>query len=140
MFYGRGAGQMPTASAVVSDIAEIARSLLQDRTARSVPPPQLSDQDADIKDMAEVRTCYYLRIMAIDKPGVLSRVAGILGGNNISIASVIQKGRHEQSAVPIVMMTHEAVEGDMQRSLKVIDHLDVVSRETVCLRVEGASG
>jgi homoserine dehydrogenase len=140
MFYGRGAGQMPTASAVVSDIAEIARSLLQDRTARSVPPPQLSDQDADIKDMAEVRTCYYLRIMAIDKPGVLSRVAGILGGNNISIASVIQKGRHEQSAVPIVMMTHEAVEGDMQRSLKLIDHLDVVSRETVCLRVEGASG
>jgi len=70
---------------------------------------------------------------------VLSKVAGILGDNNISISSVIQKGRHEQSAVPIVMMTHEAVEGDMQRSLKAIDHLDLVSRETVCLRVEGAS-
>jgi homoserine dehydrogenase len=140
MFYGRGAGQMPTASAVVSDIAEIARGLLQDRTARPVPPPQLSDQEAEIKDMTQVRTCYYLRIMAIDKPGVLSRVAGILGSNNISIASVIQKGRQEQSAVPIVMMTHEAVEGDMQRSLKAIDHLDVVSRETVCLRVEGVAG
>ena len=140
MFYGRGAGQMPTASAVVSDVAQIARGLLQDRTARAVPPPQLSDQEAEIKDVTQVRTCFYLRIMAIDKPGVLSRVAGILGDNNISIASVIQKGRQEQSAVPIVMMTHEAVEGDMQRSLKAIDHLDVVSRETVCLRVEGVPG
>lgn len=140
MFYGRGAGQMPTASAVVSDIAEIARGLLQDRTARAVPLPQLFDKEAEVKDMTQIRSCYYLRIMAIDKPGVLSKVAGILGSNNISIASVIQKGRQEQSAVPIVMMTHEAVEGDMQRSLKAIDHLDVVCRETVCLRVEGGTG
>lgn len=137
MFYGRGAGQMPTASAVVSDIVEIARSLLQDRRARTSTLPQLSEEEAEVKEMAEVRSCYYLRIMAIDKPGVLSKVAGILGSNNISIVSVIQKGRQELSAVPIVMMTHEAVEGDMQRSLKAIDHLDVVSQETVCLRVEG---
>jgi homoserine dehydrogenase len=89
--------------------------------------------------MAAVRSCYYLRIMAIDKPGVLSRVTGILGSNNISIVSVIQKGRHEQSAVPIVILTHEAVEGDMQRSLRAIDRLDVVSDNTVCLRVEGVT-
>lgn len=138
MFYGRGAGQMPTASAVVSDIVEIARSLLQDRRARPSTLPQLSEEEAEVKEMAQVRSCYYLRIMAIDKPGVLSKVAGILGSNNISIVSVIQKGRQELSAVPIVMMTHEAVEGDMQRSLKAIDHLDVVSQETVCLRVEGS--
>lgn len=138
MFYGRGAGQMPTASAVVSDIVEIARSLLQDRRARTSTLPQLSEEEAEVKEMALVRSCYYLRIMAIDKPGVLSKVAGILGSNNISIVSVIQKGRQELSAVPIVMMTHEAVEGDMQRSLKAIDHLDVVSQETVCLRVEGS--
>lgn len=139
MFYGRGAGQMPTASAVVSDIAEIARGLLHDPTARGVPPPPISDAEAEVKDMAAVRSCYYLRIMAIDKPGVLSRVTGILGSNNISIVSVIQKGRQEQSAVPIVMMTHEAVEGDMQRSLLAINQLDVVSGETVCLRVEGVT-
>jgi homoserine dehydrogenase len=89
--------------------------------------------------MASVRSCYYLRIMAIDKPGVLSRVTGILGSNNISLVSVIQKGREEQSAVPIVMMTHEAVEGDMQRSLLAIDQLDVVDRPTMCLRVEGVT-
>ena len=139
MFYGRGAGQMPTASAVVSDIAEIARGLLHDPTARGIPPPPISDVEAKIKDMAAVRSCYYLRIMAIDKPGVLSRVTGILGSNNISLVSVIQKGREEQSAVPIVMMTHEAVEGDMQRSLLAIDQLDVVDRPTVCFRVEGAT-
>jgi len=139
MFYGRGAGQMPTASAVVSDIAEIARGLLQDRASRAVPLPQLSEEEAEVKDITQIRSCYYLRIMAIDKPGVLSKVAGILGNNNISIASVIQKGRQEQSAVPIVMMTHEAVEGDMQRSLLAIDQLDVVDRPTMCLRVERAT-
>ena len=139
MFYGRGAGQMPTASAVVSDIAEIARDLLHDPSARGVLPPQISEAEAEIKDMAAVRSCYYLRIMAIDKPGVLSKVTGILGSNNISIVSVIQKGRHEQSAVPIVILTHEAVEGDMQRSLRAIDQLDVVSDKTVCLRVEGVA-
>lgn len=139
MFYGRGAGQMPTASAVVSDIAEIARGLLHDPTAKGIPPPPISDVEAKIKDMAAVRSCYYLRIMAIDKPGVLSRVTGILGSNNISLVSVIQKGREEQSAVPIVMMTHEAVEGDMQRSLLAIDQLDVVDRPTVCFRVEGVT-
>jgi homoserine dehydrogenase len=100
----------------------------------------LSEHEAEVRDITLVRSCYYLRIMAIDKPGVLSKVAGILGNNNISIVSVIQKGRQEQSAVPIVMMTHEAIEGDMQRSLKAIDHLDVVSQETVCLRVEGVTG
>jgi homoserine dehydrogenase len=140
MFYGRGAGQMPTASAVVSDIVEIARTLDQDRSSASAIVPVLSEGEAAVKDMNRVRSCYYLRIMAIDKPGVLSKVAGILGGNNISIASVIQKGRQEQSTVPIVMMTHEAVEGDMQVSLKAIDRLDVVSQETVCLRVEGVAG
>lgn len=142
MFYGRGAGQMPTASAVVSDIVEIARGLLQDAPVRTAPAPlpQLSEHEAEVRDITLVRSCYYLRIMAIDKPGVLSKVAGILGNNNISIVSVIQKGRQEQSAVPIVMMTHEAIEGDMQRSLKAIDHLDVVSRETMCLRVEGVTG
>ena len=131
---------MPTASAVVSDIVEIARGLRQDAPVRAAPLPHLSEQEADVRDMTLIRSCYYLRIMAIDKPGVLSKVAGILGNNNISIVSVIQKGRQEQSAVPIVMMTHEAIEGDMQRSLKAIDHLDVVSQETMCLRVEGVTG
>src|SRR6059058_4779623 len=81
MFYGRGAGQLPTASAVWSDIVEIAR-----RIAHGVPA--LAPGVVPLRPMDSIRSCYYLRVMAQDRPGVLSRVAGILGENNISIASV----------------------------------------------------
>jgi len=76
-------------------------------------------------------------VMAVDKPGVLSTISGALAENNISIASMIQKGRDEAAAVPIVMLTHAAVEGDMRRSLQRINALDVVAQDTVCIRVEG---
>jgi homoserine dehydrogenase len=88
--------------------------------------------------MERIRSRYYLRVMAVDKPGVLSAITGVLGEHHISIASVIQKGRAEQAAVPVVMLTHEAMEGDMQRALKRLDHLDVVAQDTMCIRVEGA--
>jgi homoserine dehydrogenase len=135
MFYGRGAGQMPTASAVVSDIVEIAQNILYQRPSRPSHIPAIAGEGLKIRPMAEVRTRYYLRVMAVDKPGVLSKVSGILGSHDISIASVIQKGRHARASVPVVMMTHEAVEGAMRRALAEIDALDVVSG-TVCLRVE----
>ncbi len=86
--------------------------------------------------MDRIRTRYYLRVMAVDKPGVLSKVSGILGHHEISIASVIQKGRHARESVPVVMMTHEAVEGAMRKALAEIDTVDVVRGKTVCLRVE----
>jgi homoserine dehydrogenase len=88
--------------------------------------------------MERITSRYYLRITAVDKPGVLARVAGALAENNISIASMIQKGRDQAAAVPIVMLTHEAREGDMRRSLQRINALDVVAQETMCIRVEGA--
>ncbi len=136
MFYGRGAGQMPTASAVVSDVVEIAQNILYQRPSRPSHIPAIAEEGLKIRPMAEVRTRYYLRVMAVDKPGVLSKVSGILGSHDISIASVIQKGRHARASVPVVMMTHEAVEGAMRRALAEIDALDVVSGRTVCLRVE----
>jgi homoserine dehydrogenase len=122
MFYGRGAGQMPTASAVVSDAVEHI--------------PEIAGEGLRTRPMDEIRTRYYLRVMAADKPGVLSKVSGILGNHEISIASVIQKGRHAQASVPVVMMTHEAVEGAMRKALDEIDSIDVVTGKTVCLRVE----
>jgi len=76
--------------------------------------------------------------MAQDKPGVLSRVAGILGQHDISIASVLQKERAVREAVPIVMMTHEARESDMRRALAAIDKLRDVAAATTMIRVEGA--
>jgi homoserine dehydrogenase len=137
MFYGRGAGQMPTASAVVSDIVEIAANILAKRPSRqaTLHLPGVQGEFA-LKPLEEIRTRYYLRVMVADKPGVLSKVSGVLGSHNVSIASVIQKTRNEQEAVPIVMMTHEAREGDLRAALAGIDCLDVVSAKTICLRVE----
>ncbi len=138
MFSGRGAGQMPTASAVMSDLVEVAYDIVYRRPSRPSPLAVPSEAgELRLREMARVRSRYYLRVMAIDKPGVLSKISGILGEHNISIASVIQKGRGAPAAVPVVFMTHEAVEGDMRKALKGIDHLDMVTQQTTCLRVEG---
>ncbi len=82
-------------------------------------------------------TSYYFRISALDAPGVLSTISGILAQNGISISSVIQKGRDEKGSVPIVMLTHEARESHAQKAIQLIDHLDVVTHKTVVIRVEG---
>jgi len=139
LFYGQGAGQMPTASAVVSDIVEIAQDILSGRPSRSNSLPLRKAEEAGIQimDISEARSRYYLRVSALDKPGVLSRVSGILGDHHISIASVIQKERHAESSVPVVMMTHEAREGDARGALKEIDQLEVITAETICIRVDG---
>ena len=138
MFSGRGAGQMPTASSVVADIVEIAHNIVFHRPSRvSLLPTGAVGESIALKPMDRIRSRYYLRVMALDKPGVLSMVSGVLGDHHISIASVIQKGRAEQAAVPVVMLSHEATEGDMQKALKRINHLEVVAGETMCIRVEG---
>jgi homoserine dehydrogenase len=137
MFYGRGAGQMPTASAVWSDVLEIARGLAHGVSSHSVELPSIAARPLPLQPMDEIRCPYYLRVMALDRPGVLSQVAGILGQHNISIASVLQKGRGAAEAVPVVMMTHEAREADMRHALAAIDRLPVVAGKTVSIRVEG---
>jgi homoserine dehydrogenase len=139
MFSGRGAGQMPTASSVVADIVEIAHNIIFHRPSRaSLLPTTSVGVEVTLRPMERIRSRYYLRVMAVDKPGVLSKISGVLGEYHISIASMIQKGRAEAAAVPIVMLTHEAVEGNMQKALKRINQLDVVAQETICVRVEGA--
>ena len=137
MFYGRGAGQMPTASAVWSDIVEIARRLAHGLPALSLELPTPAARPLPLRPIEEIRSAYYLRVMAMDRPGVLSQVAGVLGRHDISIASVIQKGRAAE-AVPVVMMTHEARERDMRQALAAIDKLrEVVVPPTMMIRVEG---
>ena len=137
MFYGRGAGQMPTASAVWSDILEIARRTAHDIATTGLELPSAAPHALPVQPMDDVRTCYYLRVMAQDRPGVLSRITGILGDNDISIASMIQKGRGGHEAVAVVMMTHEARERDMRRALGAIDRLADVAAATTMIRVEG---
>jgi homoserine dehydrogenase len=137
MFYGRGAGQMPTASAVWSDALEIARRIAHGIPALALDLPSVAPSALPLRPMEAIRCCYYLRVMVLDRPGVLSRVAGILGDNDISIANVIQKGRGTSEAVPVVMMTHEARERDMRAALAAIDRMPDVATATTMIRVEG---
>ncbi len=135
MYYGRGAGGMPTASAVVADLAAIAIGHAQklfDQLAlwpdRNEPANQLS--------IDAIRSRYYIRMLAEDKPDVLSHITEIFGHNDISIASVLQ---HEPdptaAAVPVVITTHNAKEGDIRKALVKIDALDVVKGKSVCIAI-----
>jgi homoserine dehydrogenase len=137
MFYGRGAGQMPTASAVWSDVLEIARRVAHGIPSLALELPSVGPQPPALMPMDAIRCCYYLRVMMQDRPGALSRVTGILGDNDISIANVIQKGRGTREAVPVVMLTHEARERDMRAALAAIDALPDVATPTTMIRVEG---
>ena len=138
MLYGFGAGRMPTASAVVGDVIDIARNILSGSTGRV---PSLSYQMDHIRKipilpMEDIRMHYYFRFSALDRPGVLSKISGILGDYDISIKSVHQKGRKTKGAVPIVMLTHIAREADVQDALSNIYNLDVVSDRPVLIRIE----
>jgi len=138
MLYGYGAGMMPTASAVVGDIVDIARNLLSNAKSRI---PVLSYQmdrirKIPVRRIDEIFIHYYFRFSALDRPGVLSKIAGILGDNEISIKSVQQKGRKTNGAVPIVMLTHLAREANVQKALTEILNLDVVSDRPVLIRIE----
>lgn len=138
MLYGHGAGMMPTASAVVSDTVDLARNLLTGSRGRV---PLFSYQMNNIRKIPvmrvdEIRTNYYFRFAAIDRPGVLSKVSGILGDYDISIKSVHQKGRKTKGSVPIVMLTHLAKEADVQKALSKIINLDVVDAKPVLIRIE----
>jgi homoserine dehydrogenase len=139
MFYGRGAGDMPTGSAVVSDIIDIGRDIASGCAGRMPVAAFRERLFLKVRKMDDITSSYYLRFAAIDKPGVLSRIAGVLGKNNISIESVIQKGRKESQAVPLVMMTHEAREHDVRKALDEINKMDCVGGPTMVIRVEGSS-
>ena len=138
LLYGHGAGMMPTASAVISDVADIARNILFG-VARRVPP--LSYQRENIRRIPilpidDLITHYYFRFAALDRPGVLSKISGILGKHNISIQSVHQKGRKTNGSVPLVMLSHLVKEANVKQALKEISALDVVSDKPVLIRIE----
>ncbi|OGR12603.1 MAG: homoserine dehydrogenase [Desulfobacula sp. GWF2_41_7] len=140
MLYGRGAGMMPTASAVLSDIVDIARNIISDAGRRV---PVLGCQEDHIRPipilpMSELYTRYYLRFEAQDHPGVLAKISGILGENNISIESVHQKGRKNNGKVPVVMITHTAKEAWVQKALTEISKTDSVVGDPVVIRIEEA--
>jgi homoserine dehydrogenase len=135
LYYGRGAGDMPTGSAVVADIVDIGKRIGVNRSKGEYS--FLKPSNLRIRKMEDIESMYYFRFSAIDKPGVLSKISGILGDNNISIASVIQKGRRIGGAVPLVVLTHKAKESGVLRAIKTIDDLPIVTEPTHFIRVEG---
>lgn len=139
VLYGRGAGSMPTGSAVVSDVIDIARNLLTGASGR-VPPASFQQhrrRPLRIRPMEEIASLYYLRFMVVDRPGVLSQISGVLGQYGISISSVLQKGRREGQTVPVVIMTHRATERDVRAALRDINRMPFISEPTTVVRVEG---
>jgi homoserine dehydrogenase len=124
---------------VVGDLVELGRNILVRVAGRRVP--LLSYQEsaigkATLKGMDDVVMPFYMRFSALDRPGVLSRISGILGKNGISISAVNQRGRQVNGAVPVVMMTHEASEKSVHRALREIDRLKMILGKTVFIRVE----
>ena len=135
LFYGQGAGKLPTTSAVISDIVDAGHKIVCGKNSVK----QIIPKDSEIKKlrkMDEVVTRYYAHFSAIDKPGVLANIADLLGRYNISIASVVQKERREAHIVPIVMLTHEARELDMQAALSRINKLPAIKKKSVVIRLE----
>ncbi len=135
IFYGEGAGAMRASSAVAADVLAIARNICHN--VRSVPELRLNRR-VTIKPMSEIKTRYYLRLDAPDRPGVLAQISQVLGSNSISISSVIQKESDPaaQTAV-IVIMTYPAEEEGMRKALKQLKELPVVNEVSNFIRVEG---
>lgn len=137
-FHGLGAGQMPTASAVTADIIDTAVG----RAAITFRNLRLWEKDGNAPALQvpqDIASRFYLRFHVQDRPGVLAEIAGILGKNQISIASVIQHEAEEEDggSVPLVIMTHEAREGAMSRAMDAIDRLEAVRPGSVRMRVRG---
>lgn len=141
MYYGRGAGMMPTAVAVVSDVIEVSRDLLA-RSAGGAPvhaARRMNDtRPRRIRDPGELSSRYYLRFAVVDKPGVLAQLAGMLGEHEISISEVVQEGqRNAGEPVTVVVTTHQALEKNVQAALSIIDRLPTVRAKTRLLRIFG---
>jgi homoserine dehydrogenase len=138
LFYGKGAGEMPTASAVVSDIIFISRNIHLNAAGKVPSVYYLPEEQKQLPlaPMQDLRSEYYLRFNVRDEAGVIAKISGVLGERGISIASVIQKARKEGDMVPIVIMTYEAREKDVEDALAVIDRLPVVMQPTLKIRVE----
>lgn len=133
LFYGKGAGSEPTGSAVVSDIVDIAKKLGAGGMPRGVRGLSLAGRSKEAKGSS---VPYYLRVMAQDRPGVLSKVSGVLAEYGISISAVTQQGRKVSGYVPVVMVTHEATEKALKKAKGEIDRLSFVKGESVHIRIE----
>ena len=134
MFYGRGAGELPTGSAVVGDIITILRSDIDIENPLPVVKNNLWDKE--IVHMNEIQSKYYIRTTVDDRPGVLGDITAILGKHKVSLRSVIQNGANKEDKVPLVLVTHYTKEAEIQEALKAIRELDSVKSIDNIIRIE----
>ncbi len=139
LYYGRGAGAEPTASAVVADLVDVVRALTADPENRvphlAFQPDALSD--TPVLPIEAVETAFYLRLRAEDRPGVLADVTRILGDLNISIEAILQKERAEgETDVPIIMITYKVLEQNMNQAIARIERLSAVTQDVIRIRLE----
>lgn len=134
VYYGRGAGGLPTASAVAADLVNTALGVIESTFRRLRIFPDLTPP-AHILPFSELRSRYYLRLMVKDKPGVMAQVTRILGQEEISLSAILQHETGEDQCVPVVITTHMAREGAMQSALGQINQLDAITTPGVCLRI-----
>jgi homoserine dehydrogenase len=135
LYYGRGAGQDATASAVLSDLADAALDLKCGTRSR-IPPFVPHEREGAVLPIAQVVSRYYVRLSVTDRPGTLARIAAILARAKIGISSVIQPEGHEGKSVPLILMIHDASHAAMRQALEKIGQLDVVKEAPVMIRVE----
>ena len=135
LYYGRGAGQDATASAVLSDLADAALDL-KCGTRNRIPPFVPHERDGAVLSIDDVVSRYYVRLDVIDRPGTLARIAAILAHARIGISSVIQPEGHEGRSVPLILMIHDATNAALREALAKIGCLAVVKAPPVMIRVE----
>jgi homoserine dehydrogenase len=146
LYYGQGAGMMPTATAVVADIVDAARNMrAAAANAAGTLVPSYGRavgglRTARVIPMAATSHEHYIRLSVADKPGVLARISSILGKESISIATVAQHENPRRGVVPLVLRTHRAEEAAMNRALARIARLSIVRGRPVVIRVEEALG
>jgi homoserine dehydrogenase len=137
LLYGKGAGEMPTASAVMSDIIDLARTITGGAQKRVPMNYYRIDNELPVKPIDSIETRYYLCFWVVDKPKVLAAIATVLGEYQISIASVMQKERSEENCVPVIFLTHKALEKNVRGALREIEKIEFIKKPTHVIRITG---
>lgn len=143
LYYGAGAGSEPTASSVIADIVDVARTLSAEPKHRvpylAFQPDSLND--TPVLSIDDVETAYYLRMSALDKPGVLSKVSQILSNAGISIEAIIQKEAPDDvETVPLIILTSRTIEKQLMAAVTEIESLESIVDEIIHIRVESLAG
>jgi homoserine dehydrogenase len=136
LFYGRGAGQSPTSSAILSDVMMIATDMARNIAPTAEHRMVVPVGDRSLKPITELETSYYLRVTVLDRPGAMATISGVLAKNGISINSMIQKGDHPKGKADVIIVTHKAREKDVQAALDEIAASEVSQEKPFVLRVE----